>query len=104
MDIGNLFTGIGNSFSAISKYNINVLLTPHTFLIALLVVIEKVLPLNHKDVGMRCNEGPNVWSYHWHLAESVVVLIVSVSEWNLRRLIQHWSEASQTQTHTMQSH
>ena len=31
----------------------------------LLVVIQKVLPLNHKDVGMRCNEGPNVWSSKW---------------------------------------
>ena len=31
---------------------------------ALVVVIQKVLtlPLNHKDIGMRCNEGLNVWS------------------------------------------
>ena len=27
---------------------------------ALLVVIQKVLTLNHKDVGMRGNEGPKV--------------------------------------------
>ena len=26
------------------------------------VVLQKVLPLSHKDVAMRCNEGPNVWS------------------------------------------
>ena len=32
------------------------------FFVALLVVIQKVLTLNHKDVGMRCNRGPNVWS------------------------------------------
>ena len=32
------------------------------FFVALLVVIQKVLPLNHKDVGMRDNEDPNVWS------------------------------------------
>ena len=30
------------------------------FFDAFLVVIQKVLPLNHKDVRMRCNEGPNV--------------------------------------------
>ena len=28
------------------------------FFVALLIVIQKVLPLNHKDVGMRCNEVP----------------------------------------------
>ena len=27
---------------------------------ARLAVIQKCLPLSHKDVGMRCNEGPNV--------------------------------------------
>ena len=30
------------------------------FFIALLVVIQKVLPLNHKDIGMRCNGAPTV--------------------------------------------
>ena len=30
------------------------------FFVALLVVIHKVLPLNDKDVGMCCNEGPNI--------------------------------------------
>ena len=33
-----------------------------TFFVTPLVVIQKVLPLNHKDVGMHCNEGSNVWS------------------------------------------
>ena len=32
------------------------------FFVALLVVIQKVLPLDQKDAGIRCNEGPNVWS------------------------------------------
>ena len=32
------------------------------FFVALSVVIQKVSPLNQKDVGMRCNEGPNVRS------------------------------------------
>ena len=30
------------------------------FFVALLVVIQKVLPLNHKDVGICCNKRPNV--------------------------------------------
>ena len=30
------------------------------FFIALLVIIQKVLPLDHKGVGERCNEGLNV--------------------------------------------
>ena len=32
------------------------------FFVARLVVIQKILPSNHKDVGMRCNEGPSVCS------------------------------------------
>ena len=30
--------------------------------VALLVVILRLYHVNHKDAGMRCNEGPNVWS------------------------------------------
>ena len=59
------------------------------FFVALSGTIQKVLLLNHKDVGMHCNEGldvnqPNLShhiSYHRHLvekAESVVVSVVSL--------------------------
>ena len=102
------------------------------FFVALLVVIQKVLPLNHKDAGMHFNEGSNVLNVlSTHISAKELRLQGSVKyspkssyiiaptlyrtgrirrrvscvcgEWLLCRLIQHWSEASQSPTVQSQS-
>ena len=42
-------------------------------LMAIEVVFHKVLPLNHKDVGMRWNKGPNLWPLNLMYSQPILL-------------------------------